>query len=62
VPGNRAAGISFISVMSAVPRIAAPWAFGWLITATSFNLAFSLFAGVLVVALILIVVLRNLKS
>ena len=62
VPGNRAAGISFIAAMSAAPRITAPWAFGWLITATSFNFAFSLFAGVLMVALILIVALRNLKN
>lgn len=61
VPGNRAAGISFISVMSAVPRIAAPWVFGWLVSTTSFSLAFSLFAAVLVVALVLIVALRNLK-
>lgn len=62
VPGNRAAGISFISVMSAVPRIAAPWAFGWLISRTGFSVAFSLFAIVLVVALVLVVAMRNLKS
>jgi len=61
VPGNRAAGISFISIMSAVPRIAAPWLFGWLVTATAIGIAFGVFAGVLSVALILIVVMRNLK-
>ncbi len=62
VPGNRTAGISFISAMSAVPRIAAPWAFGWVVSASGFNMAFSLFAGVLAVALVLIVVLQNLRG
>ena len=62
VPGNRAAGISFIALMSAVPRIGAPWIFGWVVTVTTIGAAFGLFAGVLAVALVLIVALRNLKS
>lgn len=40
VPGNRAAGLGFMSAIAGLPRVAAPWVFGWLATAQSTSLAF----------------------
>jgi hypothetical protein len=61
VPANRAAAIGFASLVAGVPRILAPWLFGWIVTATSIGFAFGLYAMVMATALVLVVVLRNLR-
>lgn len=62
VPANRAAGISFVSMIAGAPRTLAPWIFGWTASAMGISTAFGLYAGVMAVALVLIAVLRNLRN
>jgi MFS family permease len=61
VPANRAAGLSFVSLVAGPPRILAPWAFGWIATSQSTSFAFGLCAIILVVAFGLIISLQNLR-
>ena len=61
VPANRAAGLSFVSLVAGPPRILAPWAFGWIATSQSTSFAFGLCAIVLVVAFGLIISLQSLS-
>ncbi len=60
VPANRAAGLSFISTVAGLPRILAPWVFGWIATIYSTSFAFGLCTVVLAVAFGLIMNLRSL--
>ena len=59
VPANRAAGLGFVSMIAGGPRILAPWIFGWIASVTSISGAFGLFAGLLIVALLLILALQR---
>lgn len=59
VPGNRAGGLGFVSMLAGAPRIAAPWAFGWAAAAIGTNGAFGLFAIALSVALGIVVALQR---
>ena len=61
VPANRAAGLSFISLVAGPPRVLAPWAFGWIATSQSTSFAFGLCAVILVVAFGLIISLQSLN-
>jgi MFS family permease len=54
VPANRAGALSFVSLLSAAPRILAPLAFGIAAAEFGTSLAFGLVAGGLLVALLLI--------
>ena len=62
VPDNRAAGISFVSAIAGVPRILGPWLFGWMAAATGISAAFGFYAGIMAMALGLIMVLRRMKQ
>ena len=59
VPANRAAGLSFVSLIAGPPRILAPWVFGWVATSQSTSFAFGLCAVLMVVAFGLITSLQN---
>ena len=59
VPANRAAGLSFVSLIAGPPRILAPWIFGWVATSQSTSFAFGLCALLMVVAFGLIISLQN---
>jgi hypothetical protein len=61
VPANRAAAIGFASLVAGLPRIVAPWLFGWVVAAAGISFAFGLYAMVMAAALVLVVVLRNLR-
>jgi MFS family permease len=61
VPANRAAGLSFISLVAGPPRVLAPWAFGWIATSQSTSFAFGLCAVILIVAFGLIISLQSLN-
>jgi MFS family permease len=61
VPANRAAGLSFISLVAGPPRVLAPWAFGWIATSQSTSFAFGLCAVILAVAFGLIISLQSLN-
>ena len=58
-PGNRAAGMGFISTVAGLPRILGPWIFGWMAAATSISAAFGFYAAVMAVALGLIAFLHR---
>lgn len=59
VPANRAGGIAFVSLLTAVPRSSAPVAFGYVAAGFGLASAFGLVAMALVVALILIITLSR---
>jgi hypothetical protein len=59
VPANRAAGLSFVSLIAGPPRILAPWVFGWVATSYSTSFSFGLCAVLMVVAFGLIISLQN---
>lgn len=59
VPANRAAGLSFVSLIAGPPRILAPWVFGWVATSQSTSFAFGLCSVLMVVAFGLITSLQN---
>ena len=59
VPGNRAGGIGFVSMIAGIPRIFAPWAFGWVAAGLGISAAFGLLALALCVALALVAILRH---
>ena len=61
VPANRAAGLSFVSLVAGPPRVLAPWAFGWIATSQSTSFAFGLCAAILVVVFGLIISLQSLN-
>jgi MFS family permease len=58
-PHNRAAGISFISAIAGVPRIMAPFVFGWIATTSSTSTAFGLCAVIMLAAAGLVFVLSR---
>ncbi len=58
VPANRAGGISFVSLLTALPRILAPWAFGIAAGELGISFAFGLVAIGLGAALTLILILQ----
>jgi MFS family permease len=60
VPANRAAGLSFVSLIAGPPRVLAPWAFGWIATSHSMSFAFGLCALLLAVAFALVASLSSL--
>jgi predicted MFS family arabinose efflux permease len=62
VPANRAAGLSFMSLVAGAPRVAAPWIFGWMATSRSTSFAFGLCSMILVVCLALTVFLQHIQS
>ena len=59
---NSAKGIGFISLVAGIPRVLAPWLFGWLAETQSTSFAFAMCAAAMVVALILVVSIRNLAT
>ena len=59
VPGNRAGGIGYVSMIAGVPRTLAPWAFGSMAGNFGISAAFGLVAAGLLVALGLVAVLRQ---
>jgi MFS family permease len=61
-PQNRAAGLSFVSAVSGLPRTLAPWAFGWIALHQGVGFTFGLLAAVLTVALAITVALRSLTA
>jgi MFS family permease len=62
IPANRAAGLSFLSLVSGAPRTLAPWFFGWVATETSLRSAFGLCAAALAVSFCCIWYLNALKQ
>lgn len=60
VPGNRAGGLGFVSMLSGAPRILAPWGIGWIAGSFGMNMAFGLLAAGLCVALLLVAGVRQL--
>ncbi len=61
-PDNRAGGLGFVSLLSGVPRILAPWGFGWIAGGFGTNAAFGLLAIGLGAALVLVAMLRGLSA
>jgi len=59
---NRAKGIGIISLVAGVPRILAPWLFGWLAETRSASFAFAMCAIGMLAALIFILLIRRLSS
>lgn len=59
VPENRAGALSFVSLLTAIPRILAPLAFGVVAAAFGTALAFGLVAVGLTAALLLIVAFKR---
>ena len=59
VPSNRAAGMAFASMVAGVPRIAAPYLFGWVSGSYTVSTAFGLCAAMMVVALLLVLALSR---
>ena len=59
VPANRAGGIAFVSLLTAVPRSSAPVVFGYVAASFGLASAFGLVAMALIVALILIITLSR---
>jgi MFS family permease len=62
VPGNRAAGMGFASLVAGVPRVAAPFLFGWISGTWSISTAFGLCAVLMAAALLLILRLSRHRS
>ena len=61
VPSNRAGGLGFVSMVSGLPRVLAPWVFGWIAAGLGINMAFGLIALALVVALGLVIALMRMR-
>ena len=61
VPQNKAGAISFVSLLSAGPRIISPWAFGVISAALGISFAFGLFACAMLIALALVFILQRLR-
>ncbi len=59
---NRAKGIGFISLVAGMPRILAPWMFGWLAETRSTSFAFAICALAMLAALVCILVIRRFLS
>lgn len=59
VPSNRAAGMGFASMVAGVPRIAAPYLFGWVSGSYSVSTAFGLCAAMMAGALFLVLALSR---
>lgn len=59
MPANRAAALSFISMIAGAPRIMAPWLFGWIAASQSTSFAFSLCTFALATAFGLVMLLKN---
>jgi MFS family permease len=59
VPENRAGALSFVSLLTAAPRVLAPWIFGMAATGLGMSAAFVLVAGGLAAALALIIILGS---
>lgn len=59
VPENRAGALSFVSLLTAAPRVLAPWVFGLAATGLGMSAAFVMVAAGLAVALALIIILRT---
>ncbi len=59
VPANRAGGLAFVSLLTAVPRSTAPVVFGTVAAGFGTGLAFGLVALAMLVALVLIVILSR---
>ncbi len=57
VPENRAGALSFVAMLTAVPRILAPWVFGLAAEGLGMSAAFVMVAAGLAVALALIIIL-----
>lgn len=55
---NRARGLGIVSLVAGLPRVLAPWFFGWVATAHSTSFAFGLCAVAMAVALGLILLLQ----
>jgi hypothetical protein len=62
VPANRAAGLSFMAMITGGPRVAAPWIFGWMATSHSTSFAFGLCSGLMVVTFGLVIFLNTLLT
>jgi predicted MFS family arabinose efflux permease len=62
VAANRAAGIGFVSLIAGVPRTLAPWIFGYISEHRTISFAFGLCAISYATALVLILVLRRLRT
>jgi len=62
VPANRAAALSFISIIAGAPRMAAPWIFGLVAAAHSTSFAYGLCGAVLAGAIGLILYLKLLLT
>ena len=59
---NRAKGIGFISLIAGLPRIGAPWLFGWLAETRSTSFAFAMCAVAMLTALVFIILIRKLVT
>jgi MFS family permease len=55
-PNARAAAMSFVSIISSIPRIALPWALGAIAQVSNINVVFGTCAVVALLALVLIVI------
>ena len=55
---NRARGLGIVSLVAGLPRVLAPWLFGWVATQHSTSFAFGLCALAMAVALGLILLLQ----
>jgi MFS family permease len=62
VPDNRAGALGFVSLLTGVPRILAPWGFGWIADTAGMNVAFGLLASGLCIALALVAAFRRMTS
>ncbi len=60
-PANRAAGLSFMSMITGAPRVLAPWLFGWIATSQTTSFAFGMCSFILVIAFALVMGLRNMS-
>jgi hypothetical protein len=61
VPANRAAALSFVSLLTIAPRTLAPWAVGLVASGFGIGIAFGLMAVALAVALVLILSLGRIR-
>jgi len=61
VPGNRAAALSFVSLLTALPRTLAPWTVGFVAASHGIGVAFGFLAAGLVMALIFILSLGRMQ-
>lgn len=59
---NPARGLGIVSLVAGLPRVLAPWFFGWVATAQSTSFAFGLFAVAMAVALAFILLLQLMQK